>query len=490
MSVEFDEARPSRGAAPLAGPAEGERMSRARPVAFPREQVPWGPRPRPISDGLSTERAVASEGSEDSSGAQARPSFGMAALLLFILVLIARIPELFPGLAVLRLGTVTAGMALLALLVSPKTIGDKIPVHIKQVQYLLVLFGLSWATIPVAVWPGGSFEFVVDQYWKRILLFLLVLFWCRSVPDLRRLMWAYCLGATLLVGSGLISEAAEANRFNAGSTTFDANDLALLLVMVVPFLAYLMAQSRLMARLVVVPMIALCLGGIILTQSRGGFLSLLTVGGLILVQSRMRWVGKASIVAVAVLSFILFANQSYWERIEGIWNPKNYYDQSGGGRTDIWLTGLETLASNPWGIGIANFEISEGQAHQGRGKWFTAHNSFLQVSVELGVAGFVAFVLLLGRTLWELRLIRLRAGDEDSVPVTPGGGSGLHAPLTSKASAWRDVIPVAGAVEISLWAFVVGGSFLSQAYSAFVYGILALGVAAIVLVRRGGGGAG
>jgi O-antigen ligase len=476
MSMESDETSRSPLTEPFAELAEGEWSERERLR-------------RAVSGKATTSHMVDSEESEDSFQSEAGVSFGQVCLLLFILVLIARIPELFPELAVFRLGLFTEGLALFAMLVSPRSFEEKIPFHIKQVQYLLVLFGLSVATIPVGVWPGGSFAFVVDHYWKRILLFLLILFWCRSVRDLRLLMWVYCLGATLLVMSWLFkefpeSEVQEAQRFYTAS--FDPNDIALLLSMVVPFLAYLIVHSRWLQRLVAVPMMVLLVGGIILTQSRGGFLSLLTAGGLILFRSPMGWIGKSSIVVVAVLSFVLFADQSYWDRIEGIWNPRDDYDRSGGGRLDVWMTGLEVLATHPWGVGIGGFGIIEGQSHQGKGKWFTAHNSYLQVAVELGIAGLVAFILLLGRTLWELRLIRIQADDEDSVSLTPIGGDVLLAPPVSHESAWQDVIPIASAMEISLWAFVVGGSFLSQAYSQFAYGILALGVAAIVLAKRGG----
>jgi O-antigen ligase len=476
MSMESDETSRPPLTEPFAGPAEEEWSERERLR-------------RAISGKATTSHMVDSEESEDSFGVEAGVSFGLVCVLLFLLVLVARIPELFPELAMLRLGLVTGVLALFAMLISPRSLEEKIPVHIKQVQYLLVLFGLSVATIPVGVWPGGSFAFVVDHYWKRILLFLLILFWCRSVQDMRLVMWVYCLAATLLVmswllGAAPISGIQDHNRFYVGA--FDPNDTALLLSMVVPFLAYLIVHSRWMQKLVAVPMMVLLVGGIILTQSRGGFLSLLTAGGLILFRSPMRWIGKSSIVVVAALSFVLFADQSYWDRIEGIWNPKDDYDRSGGGRIDTWMTGLEVLASNPWGVGIRGFEISEGQSHQGQGKWFTAHNSYLQVAVELGIAGLIAFVLLLGQTLWELRLIRIQAGDEESMSVTPIEGNVLLAPPASNESAWRDVGPLASAVEISLWAFVVGGSFLSQAYSQFAYGILALGVAVIVLARRDG----
>jgi hypothetical protein len=239
--------------------------------------------------------------------------------------------------------------------------------------------------------------------------------------------------------------------------------------------------------------------------------------------------GKVAIIAVAALSFALFASQSYWNRIDGLWNPRTEYDETGGGRTEIWTRGLKVLVISPWGIGIEGFTYSEAgrgvRSQVTGGKWLTAHNSLLQVATELGVAGLIAFMLLVGRTLWELRQIQLGVCERKSTPDFQGDDGNNLTDETVKVRAYnvprkwlfsrksrrllsarsalldsrlsnepdmsaqlvrREVTLLAGALEISLWAFVIGGSFLSQAYSPFPYCILAIGVAAIVLARRVG----
>ena len=48
------------------------------------------------------------------------------------------------------------------------------------------------------------------------------------------------------------------------------------------------------------------------------------------------------------------------------------------------------------GVGISNYALTEGDRRKEKGytgKWNVAHNSYLQVAVELGIAGFVLYCL-------------------------------------------------------------------------------------------------
>src|SRR5207302_4978706 len=122
---------------------------------------------------------------------------------------------------------------------APGSFHEKVPYHIKPVKYILTLFALAVVTLPIGVWPSHSFEFVTGTYWKLVLFYLLVIFWCRSVQDVRRLIWACCLGVTVLVVVGLVTGDHASGRFRAGSQTYDSNDLALVLAMTLPLVAYL-----------------------------------------------------------------------------------------------------------------------------------------------------------------------------------------------------------------------------------------------------------
>lgn len=410
--------------------------------------------------------------------------WGMLFLLLFVLVAVGRIQETIPALAPLRIGLVFGGLAGLFWLLAPGPTQSKLYLEIKQVRYVLILLGLGVITIPFSVWPGHSFDFVTNSYWKALFLLVMVLFWSRSLQDIDRLIWICCLGVTGLMLSSLLfpSEVEEElQRFNAGSYLYDPNDLAMVLVMMLPLVLYLFSTSRYRMRFLLLGMAFMCLYGVVLTRSRGGLLALLAVSGLILSRSSLSRAIKLTAVAIGLVVFAGLAGPEYWDRMQTISNPSSEYDRTAGGRTEIWKTGLSILANRPWGAGIDVFQYASGMTS---GHWVAPHSSFLQVAVELGVAGFVVFVLLLGRTINELRQVRsglqkARSLPKISPPLSPASGKGEEETL-------KHMGQLAGALEISLWGFVVAGFFLSQAYSMILYTMLGASLACIHLARTAG----
>jgi len=424
-------------------------------------------------------------------------SWGMVFLLLFTMVQIGRLQEVIPALTPLRLGLIFGGGAAVFWLFDRGSLAEKVPVSIQQVRYVLMLLGLAVITVPIAVWPGNSFEYLTQSYWKTILIFLLVIYWCRTVQDLRRLSWVYCLGPIALVVFGLLfgSPSVESpgaygtptQRFYAGSGTYDPNDLALLLVTVLPLMLYLFSTSRSVLRAVLVGMMFVSLYAIVLTRSRGGFLTLMAMGVLIVLRTGLSRAHKILVVGVALLVFLGLAGGSYWDRMETMWNPQTEYDRTAGGRTELWKTSVKLMLTHPFGVGINGFNTAEGLSHGGTGEWKTAHNTFFQMGVELGFAGLFVYVLLLARTIKELRQVQgnLLATTEYLTPVPRTGAIRWHPSsilagrdIAGKENrdALRNFAQLASMLEISLWGSVVGGLFLSNASP---YLVVALSVGCI-----------
>lgn len=379
------------------------------------------------------------------------------------MVAVGRITDPFPFLWALRPALVIGGLAGFAWVLAPGSLRDKVPVEVPQVRDVFILMVLAIITIPLSVWPGGSVEQIIGGLWKLVLFFLLVFYWCRSIQDVRRLIWACCFGVTSLVLYGIFTGSIGYARFSAGSNIYDPNDLAMMLAILLPLSVYLFLSSRLALRLVSVGMVILCIYGIILTKSRGGFLALVVVGILLLWRSPVRPPIKLGLIMVTLVVFGTLADSGFWDRIETIWDPKDESDRTAGSRTGLWTTALSLIATRPWGSGFGMVTVAEGLAHGGAaGSWNTTHNSFLQVGVELGVAGFVVFVHLVARTLKDLRRLQLRA---------------------SVRHPQDEVIDLASMLEISLWGFIVGSLFLSQAYSLLLYLVLGLSLACTRITR-------
>ena len=405
---------------------------------------------------------------------------GMVLFLLYAWVCVGRPQEIVPALIVLRLGLVTGGLALLAWLRAPGWFSDKVPVEVPIVRDVMVLVGVAMITVPISVWPAHSLLFLFNVFLKTVLLFLLVIYWCRSVQDVRRLLWVYCIASVAVVIPGVLSGHAGQERYSLESLSYDPNDIALLQVMALPLIVYLYSTSARRLRVVLAGMALLCLYGVVLTQSRGGFLALIVVGSLILSRSSMSRSAKMSIVALGIVVFGVLAGTAWKERIRTMWDPQTEYDQTAGGRTEVWKASLVLLATHPWGVGIDNFVTAEGLSHGGTGKWSASHNSFLGIAVELGVVGLVIFIRLLRGTMKTLHQIKLSIHPRAPTVLVRRVASRRPLKGPQELDERGHLFHIAEAVEITLWGFIVGGFFLSQAYSAMLYIMLALG---LVLAR-------
>lgn len=407
---------------------------------------------------------------------RAWPPLGMVLFLLYAWVCVGRPQEIVPELIVLRLGLLTGGLALLAWLHAPGRFAEKISLATPLIRDVMILVGLAVITVPISIWPVHSLLFLFNVFLKTVLLFFLVIYWCRTIQDVRRLLWVYCLGSVSLVIPGVLSGHAGQERYSLESLSYDANDIALLQVMALPLILYLYSTSGRRAGLVLAGMATLCLYGIILTQSRGGFLALVVVGGLIISRSSMSRSAKWRIVALGAVVFGVLAGTAWKERILTMWDPQTEYDQTAGGRTDLWKSSLVLLAKRPWGVGVDNFVTAEGLSHGGLGKWSAPHNTFLQIGVELGVVGLAIFIRLLARTLRSLRLIKISI-NPPKLPVVMRRLSERQprAPARELDESGH-LYQLAEALEMTLYGFIVAGFFLSHAYSAMLYIMLALGL--------------
>jgi hypothetical protein len=250
--------------------------------------------------------------------------------------------------------------------------------------------------------------------------------------------------------------------------------------MALPLIVYLYSTSSRRLRIVLGGMVLLCLYGVVLTQSRGGFLALVVAGSLILSRSSLSRSAKMSIVALGIVVFGVLAGTAWKDRIRTMWDPQSEYDQTAGGRTEVWKASLILLATHPWGVGIDNFVTAEGLSHGGTGKWSASHNSFLQIAVELGLVGLVVFFRLLRGAMKTLHQIKMSIQPRAPTPFLRTVASKRPTKGTQELDERGHLFQLAEAVEITLWGFIVGGFFLSQAYSAMFYIMLAL---SLVLAR-------
>jgi O-antigen ligase/polysaccharide polymerase Wzy-like membrane protein len=220
-----------------------------------------------------------------------------------------------------------------------------------------------------------------------------------DVPSRRGLMLAYvagCYVSAILTIEQFRAATLVANqeaRFSADGS--NANELALILALAIPFSALLLRRrNNLLVRVIGIVYLLLAPLTIVLTASRGGALvMLLAVMSVPLVLGGRGPLSKfrtAALLAFMVTVAIAIAPKASWDRLattgEEITNG-NVSD-----RVPVWRAGLRVFESSIpnalVGVGADGFLRS---AQVG----MVAHNTYLSVLVNYGVLGFALFATLL-----------------------------------------------------------------------------------------------
>lgn len=384
-------------------------------------------------------------------------------LCVYTAFFIGRVHELFEFLAATRIVLVLGVLAVVSGLLAPAW--DKNPVfRQREVRLVLGLLGLALAFFPLGVWPGGSLTFLQETYSRIIVFFLLVVALANSEKAVTALTWSMMAGVAVL-GLVTIQGNYTVHALGAGSrafasSTYDPNEVALVMVCALPFAVGGAVALRGAVRALALGCAAICVLATVMTLSRGGFIGLAFVSLMLLMRLGTGRVGMRLLVAgAAALLLVAGASSQYWDVMSTIWNPteQGYTERGIHTRMELWIQGLSLLLQNPiMGVGIGMYEVAEGLSHGGLGKWSAAHNSFIQVASELGIIGLALFMSLLATTILSLRSLRQPEGRADQ-------SHGLR---------W-----IASACEIALCAFIVVGFALSQAYSPMVYFLLGLATA-------------
>jgi O-antigen ligase len=207
-----------------------------------------------------------------------------------------------------------------------------------------------------------------------------------------------------------------------GDRETDPNDFAnnLLLPLSLAVGVFLTVR-RGVAKMVLFGVAATILISIIFTMSRGGLLSVFAMAVVYAYRFRLKVWALALIPAAIAATLLVAAPSLFFQRMADAVNS------GGAGRISIWKAGLVALKHYGMvGAGLGNFPVVfdrfAGEATRFQGFGRGSHNIYLNVSVELGIVGF----LLLVSALW----IELR-GRKFADVISP-----FHAAVACEAAAW------------------------------------------------------
>jgi O-antigen ligase len=246
--------------------------------------------------------------------------------------------------------------------------------------------------------------------------------------------------------------------------TGNPNDLALTLNLTIPFILVFVRSSRsCLIRVLALGLAVLNATAVLLTFSRTGFLTLMTILVSIVWGLFRSWkLGWGVALVVGLLASLPLLPSSLWGRWATITNIESDVTGSAQSRRGQVVDSLRFVVTHPvvgTGIGLGNLGLRE----QGTESWSDIHNVYLQYAVELGLPGLGLYLSLLVTSLRSASSGRQRVG------MTYDEQVAVH---------------LSQATRLSLVAFVVAAFFHPVAYHFYFYFLAGLAVAASRLVKE------
>ncbi len=332
---------------------------------------------------------------------------------------------------------------------------------------LLAFLGLATLSTILSPYTNQSLQWLVALSSYALLLYLMVSFFNRWDQILKVL--AVVVGLGLGEAGWALIQVGWFGALRPNGTFFNPNFLAAYLIAIWSVLLGVLVYAR-MARdghlrmgphkLGHVGLYVFVLGGllssVIWTGSRGGLVTLVVATGL-LIGLRFGMKGVSAIVGVAAIALLLPNPLSERLRAEHVLNPVGY------ARLQIWQSSLREMLDHPLGIGLGLYQYGYPQyafpieGHIARfGKLaHTAHNEYLQIGVELGVAGLLMFlwgVVAVARESTAVLALRLRRWQRGVMVGACAAVAGLltHASFDSNLHEPSLAILLIGCVSILL----------------------------------------
>lgn len=381
-------------------------------------------------------------------------------LVLFFLVYCGRPEDWVPGLSVVPLAKITGVLALLSFLLSIGTVRWRLP---REMVYLLLLVVQLWIAVPLSpVWRGGAFEKMLE-FSKVLLIMFVMMAAVTTLTRLRRLIFVQAACVAMIAVVTLAEGFNQPGRLQGAIRGIysNSNDLALTLVLTLPFCLAFLLRTRGLLRKVVWALAGFVMIYVtMLTESRAGLLALIASGSLCLWDFGIK--RKRALLVVLFggvgLAILFLAGGSIRDRFTAMFEDQLSGDRrsartSAEQREDLLKKSLAVIAEHPlFGIGPGNFSSISGN-------WHDQHNSYTQVGSEGGLPGLLLYLLILWRAFANLRETR-----------------GL-------ASLKSEEILFAAALRASLAGFLIGSFFASVAYDFFPYFLVGYSTALAAIVR-------
>ena len=384
-------------------------------------------------------------------------------LSAFYVVYCARPEDWIHPLGIIPLAKVTGIGAFLAFLLSVRSGQRKFRDLPREAHYLLAfLCVLLIASLTSPIWRGGATSRTLD-FSKVYVVWALTFFLVTDILKLRRIMFIQAFSLPLICSYAVL-RGHSIPRLDGflGGIYSNPNDLAFAIVLSYPFcFMFLLTAKGIRKVFWMVGMLAMA-AALVLTASRGGFITLLITGivGLWHFGVKGRRFYLIAITGLVTVILLGLAGGPLKARFDTI-----FTGEAEGKQQSTALASYEERkylmdrAIDGWehypifGMGTRNFEVYSLN-------WHEVHMTYLQVAVEGGTIGLILYLAFFLRGFRNLRILLKRKDLSVEMKL------------------------ITGALHSSLVGFIVGALFSPEAYQFFPYFSVAYTSALYSIVKR------
>ena len=296
-------------------------------------------------------------------------------------------------------------------------------------RILVGLTALYVLTVPFSVWPGGSFTFLTDHWFRSVLVYFLFAAYCTSLERMRAAVAVIGFSLAYVGIQAARSGAKVTARTTGTSASFgNSNDLAAIMLMGIPLCLFLAVEKRLplwvrVGGLVGVPAMAYPM-----SQTGSRMMAVVSCVLLAYMLYKARPAARVAILAggfaIGVVAVATMPKQALMRlgtifAAEDVGRIEAANASSGGEqvnqsalnsavnsthqRMHLLRRSIALALSNPiFGVGVGQFAVAEHDlsVKEGarRGSWQVAHNAYTEIGSENGVPALIVYLLLLGNT--------------------------------------------------------------------------------------------
>lgn len=382
-----------------------------------------------------------------------------AGIYLFSFFVFFRPYELIPGFGFLSSGAFIIAAATLTVYLPTQFAAEgNLTVFNTEIKCVLAMTVLALALMPITRDVGTAWATFNDIFVKAVLIFIIMVNAVRTRKRLMALVWLslgisvyLSYNALVLYQKGVFNTEGYRVSVDVKGLFENANEMSLHLVTMIPIgLALGLAAKNRFLKAIYYFLALLFIAANFVTFSRGGFLgfvaAMVVFGWKIGRSNRFKTIAVSSVIGLIT---IILVPGNYGIRMLSIFFPGLDPVGSSDLRKENLILSLIATARNPWGIGIGN-SVTFGVYN------LQTHNAYTQVSSELGLLGFAAYIIFMVSPFRKLGAIERTLFGKNERD-------------------WFYFLAIG--LQASIVGYMVSSFFASVAYNWFIYYLIAYAVA-------------